>query len=149
MIKEKIHMNVRRKERYKRYNEYYKWYHKDKRCYYCGDIATTKDHVPSLYYLDGVGLENLTAKPVLVSCCSECNTMLGKDSSTLELNVKFLYKKIQKKYKKILESSVWEEDELEEIDEGYLKDYIITHSNVAHYINSKLEYMEDLHYDWV
>ena len=143
-------MDRRRALRYKRYNELYEWLCKDSKCYYCGMPADTKDHIPSLHYIDNVGLEEVIKQGLqlwLVSSCSECNSLLSKDSKTIKENIRYLYNKLQERYDKILNQPMWDEEELEELDEGYLKDYIQLSTDIQCMIHKRLEYMEDLHYD--
>jgi hypothetical protein len=45
-------------------------------CYYCGKRATTKDHCPSLAWLDGAGVkffERMRIPLVLIPACRDCN----------------------------------------------------------------------------
>jgi hypothetical protein len=44
-------------------------------CVYCGNTTETRDHVPSLVFLDKPYPDNLPVVP----CCQECNNGFSKD----------------------------------------------------------------------
>ena len=44
-------------------------------CVYCGEPATTRDHVPSKAFLDKPYPDNIPVVP----CCSNCNNQFSKD----------------------------------------------------------------------
>ena len=44
-------------------------------CVYCGELATTRDHVPSKAFLDKPYPDNIPVVP----CCSNCNNQFSKD----------------------------------------------------------------------
>jgi len=131
---------------------HYKWLFKGGKCYYCGDLADTKDHVPPVSAAYSFGADYFTEKkiPLLkVPACRSCNLLLGSlPYWTLGSRVKYLYERIQKKYHKILASEEWDDEELEEL--GYnLKNYIETHQNFHSWLERRLEFMEDCFYDIV
>jgi hypothetical protein len=86
-------------DNYNRYDE----------CTYCGTHADTKDHVLP---------KSITWNYNTVPCCFECNSVLG---SHVLLSIgerkSFLLGWYSKRYKNILESPNWYEDELEELGE--------------------------------
>lgn len=84
-------------------------------CFYCGEIASTKDHVPPLSrFHDYYAIYN-QHRPIQVPCCGECNSLLG---NTLQQNiykrVEDLKIKLTTRYKKIMRyNDVWDEDSVD------------------------------------
>lgn len=79
-------------------------------CYYCGDLATSRDHIFPQKYGDGKG--------DFVNACTECNVTLQAIAPESHYNrIKILAERLTKKYQ--LETFIpkWSESELEEM--GY------------------------------
>jgi len=85
------------------------------RCFYCGEISNTQDHVPPVSrYHDYMSLYN-THRPLTVPACSECNNLLSDslqkdifdraDECKIKLSIKL--------NRIIRYSQVWDEDGLE------------------------------------
>lgn len=129
---------------------HYKILSKDKACYYCGDPATTMDHCPavSVSYAYGYDyFEKQNIKFWKVSCCRQCNLILGdRFLNTLSRRIRYVYDRLQKKYEKYLSMTEWEPEELDELS-GWLKEYVQTASDFKMYMERRFQYMEDLHYD--
>lgn len=96
----------------------------DDRCYYCGELADTVDHVvPQSYIkkLQALGDEELKRKIMArrrttVPCCHECNCLLGATiQKTLGDRKLHLKNRLKRRYKKILGIPKWSERELEEL----------------------------------
>lgn len=92
-------------------------------CFYCGDIAQTKDHSPPLAWVETKkqkewrddGIEFLT-----VRSCSWCNIKLGeKPLFTLAERSAFIEKTLMRQYEK--ESALWSEDEILEMSSAFQK----------------------------
>jgi len=88
-------------------------------CFYCGDIATEKDHLPSLATIEYCMSAYNDLQPILVPSCSECNSIAG-DRLHLSLNDRFTY--IQSRYKtgkkgRLLDSYLLHKDD-EELEYG-------------------------------
>ena len=87
-------------------------------CVYCGDIADTKDHIPSISWAYALGYDNMVkegAEFIKVSCCKTCNSVIGdRNLPTLSARKAFIseyWKKKGEKYK----IPTWTIDELNEL----------------------------------
>ena len=96
-------------------------------CCYCGDIATCFDHVIPVSFAQKSGKrrDDLTSieeiKKKSVGCCEECNSLLSNYIfDSIADRTEYLSDRVAKKYKKLLKSPSWSEEELEEL-EGRLK----------------------------
>ena len=91
------------------------------RCIYCGDAATSEDHVPALQWIYALGTDYFNSKkiqPLKVPSCSRCNAWLGtKPYHTIRQRKGYVASKLRSVSEKILASPKWELDEIEEM--GY------------------------------
>lgn len=79
-------------------------------CFYCGELATSKDHIYPQLFGDGNG--------DTVNACTECNsTMQAVHEHSIENRVAFLYKRYVKKYQLDKQIPEWDDEELNEL--GY------------------------------
>ena len=95
------------------------------RCYYCGELATSVDHVIPRVMIDRLkATEDRWIKKVLydkhkikvVQSCHECNCVLGsKYFETLEKRKNYIKQRLRQRYKKILNIPNWEDWELAEM----------------------------------
>ena len=101
-------------------------------CYYCGEIANGIDHVIPQVVIktyeatqDKELLKKLYGDRVLkVPACKECNCLLGATiQPTLRARKSILKEKLRKRYRELLLTPDWEEEEFREIGDG-LKKYI-------------------------
>lgn len=138
--------------RHKILETHYKKFYKSNKCYYCGDLADTMDHIPAVSIVYSFGVDyftNLSIPLYKVSCCNECNVLLGsKEINTLKERVVFIYDKLQYRYRRFLAQVSWYEDELEELD-GHLRTYIENSILIKNFIENRLVYMEEIHYDYL
>jgi len=82
-------------------------------CYYCGDVADTKDHIPPLLAVYQLGTESFDTL-LLVRCCQWCNTKLGaKVLTTSKERKKFITERLQKQLKAL--GPEWTDKELDEL----------------------------------
>lgn len=142
-----------RKDARLKYHHLYQRHQHTTRCHYCGDNhALTEDHVPPLSMVAARGVDFFTERGVglwLVKACTECNTILGdKPLISLDRRIAFIYEELQKRYKNLLSQPEWDEDELEELDES-LQDYIEQSEYLRRWIEKRLQWMEDVHYEIV
>jgi len=90
-------------------------------CFYCGEPAPTIDHtypVSALQGLLGSGLE-LPAERYLVPACSDCNSVLSsKVFPSLVARRQFVKRRIRERFKHLLESEPWSDEDLEELGPG-------------------------------
>ncbi len=82
-------------------------------CSYCGDPANTKDHVLPLIWADN----QLEGQHIIVPACSDCNAMAGgKKFVGIYEKLRWLHKRLAKKYARVLCTPDWSEEELEGLD---------------------------------
>ena len=98
-------------------------YEDDSRCFYCGDYRTGFDHVPPLFVVDGVTtavLRRMEIPLVLVSCCTNCNSLLGakRIATTMERTC-HLYSRLTAQYEKSV--ALWSPEELLEMSDMFRK----------------------------
>jgi NMD protein affecting ribosome stability and mRNA decay len=87
-------------------------------CYYCGQISDTVDHVLPQSVEQALANSGLTTtiQSELVSCCRECNCLLGNRPPWTKYARKQKIKTmLRKRYKKLLASPNWTEEELLEL----------------------------------
>lgn len=82
-------------------------------CFYCGQVATGVDHQPPISKIEEYesicASQNRTAHLLKVSCCGECNRLLGNSVfSTFKAKLENLRRRLKKKY-----SYVKPEDKIE------------------------------------
>jgi hypothetical protein len=102
-------------------------------CYYCGMPATGVDHVVPLsilYTLIDIKEKGLLRNRItIVSCCNECNTLLGTSyQETLKQRKTYLKRKLKKKYRKVFSTVEFTKSELKQFGPT-LRQYI--KSNIA------------------
>jgi len=104
-----------RKERLKALGFYYRLHPSLSNyiCYYCGDIADTKDHIPPLLTVYQLGPENFKDL-VVVRACRWCNTKLGSKMLTTSKERKAcITEHLRKQLNKL--GPEWTEQELGEL----------------------------------
>src|SRR3990167_6379354 len=92
-------------------------------CTYCGCPATDREHVTPLSWikkyqeLKDMGIDIDVPKEVIVPSCQECNK-LAYDRLFENVRTKkhYINAKIADKYRKLLDSPDWEDEELVELD---------------------------------
>jgi len=126
----------------------YKTYYKEARCFYCGDPAETIDHAPAISQVYAWGEDRYRNRGIglwRVSCCHECNNLLGDRSvSSLQKRAEYVYRELMKRYEKHINQQNWYKEDLDEMG-GILKDYIENSELVNKWIDRRLSYMEDIH----
>ena len=130
------------------YNSYYKAADVPKDfCVYCGDRATTLDHVPCLDAVYCLGRDFFEERKVslqLFPCCEECNVMLGNMFiHTVHERAKYVFVKINRKYKKFLTTPLFSSDEIDEFKQGLLKDMLINTRTIQLLIRRRHKFMRD------
>lgn len=117
----------------KRAHAWYKWkFPKLALCIYCGEPATTKDHV---FPVARAAVLDLTRPNVraqllphglcIVKACAACNSLASDRPFTSILEKRrWIQERLRKKFHKKLHSPEWEEHELNELGHG-LRAYIV------------------------
>lgn len=106
-------------------------------CFYYGNYACSKDHIPPVSYPDDFKEENR----IIVRSCLLCNSLLGnKYLLTFLERFDYLLIKYQKRFKKILEMPDWTQDEIEEIT-GSLKRKVILDLKKKKAVEQKLMFI--------
>ncbi len=109
-------------------------------CSYCGDPASTKDHVLPLVWAD----TQLEGQHIIVPACVECNAMAGgKKFVDIYEKLCWLHKRIRTKYANILSTPDWDERELEEM-EIVLRGYVENSLNLKARIHERLAWGKDV-----
>jgi len=95
-------------------------------CYYCGRPATCDEHVVPrvLVYMLPPG-ERPDFGVDTVPACKECNTGLAASvQDSLAARKAAAKQWLCRRYKKLLDMPAWSEDEIAELDDGWLRDYV-------------------------
>jgi hypothetical protein len=79
--------------------------------------ATCRDHVVPVTVwraYESIGIKPPENRILMVPSCRECNSFLGSTiQRTLEERKRFLKQKLRKRYKKLLASPLWKDDEID------------------------------------
>lgn len=139
--------NERKKSLYfstdRHYKTKFKWY---KYCVYCGQAASTIDHVLPITFAYSLNLNSPGARRELgqglnkVPCCLECNTLACNTPfvSVLEKR-RYIQKKLKAKYKRLLVFKPWDTEELAEVSQN-LRDTIIQSMHKRLLVESRVNY---------
>ena len=93
-------------------------------CIYCGDIAETKDHVIPYSFIGKVDRKKNRSPYTnsigeTVDSCLECNMLLSnKMLITVKDRTKYLFEKVKRRYRTLIVSKDWNQDELDELGYG-------------------------------
>lgn len=86
-------------------------------CTYCGDSATSVDHVVPLTYASPTGNRkgvNPDIRKKAVPCCCECNSLLGSKSYfTISERAEFLSQRLAVRHRKLLALPIWSDEEID------------------------------------
>jgi len=102
-----------------------------KKCFYCGEYANTKDHIipVSFYYNGGRKGKHLTAeygKENLIDSCHECNCIANNKIFNNKYEKKdYIQERLKIKYRKIINSPFWSDEEINEMGRTLRKEIII------------------------
>ena len=120
------------------------------RCYYCGDPATTIDHVVPqslLRRLEALGDPLVTASLVSrsrimeVDCCRDCNCRLGnRYHATIGERREALKALLRKKHYRLLSGPLWTASEIYELGPG-LQTYVRAMATKRAWIASRIAYV--------
>jgi len=109
-------------------------------CVYCGQHATTIDHIPALtkvqYYPE--------SEKIAVRACSICNSILSNVGLIdISSRVRFLFSKYPIRFKKLLEMPPWDEEELSQLS-GKLKLSVMRELKKKRMIENKMIFLQNL-----
>tara|TARA_R100000008_G_C3499301_1_gene122835 strand:- start:42 stop:458 length:417 start_codon:yes stop_codon:yes gene_type:complete len=116
-------------------------------CYYCGEKSDTLDHtIPVSFYSTRPTRKGMKSKykdPVpVVDCCGECNaTLNNKLIIDVRERADYLKEKYIKKYKRILNSPIWDEDDIENMGKT-LRACIRRDMRLQQNIKERLDYLK-------
>src|SRR5690348_17255126 len=80
------------------------------RCFYCGELATTRDHIFPQRFRAVKGFEGQET----VNCCRECNSLMGpSEPLSAENRIRVLLAALVRKYKLDRPVPEWEDEEIE------------------------------------
>jgi len=138
------------RKRYKALEPRYQWLWNGTNCYYCGQLADTKDHIPPISIAYALGADRLNRRNFQlwkVTCCKECNSVLG-DRFILspERRGKWLYEYyLRKRYKKLAQNgwARFSQEELEEFGPN-LQSFLKNCEDIRSWMERRFSYMEDI-----
>ena len=101
-----------------------------KKCFYCGEYATEKDHIIPVsfywsgkrkrhnrYFIKGYGKDNL------IDCCRECNSIAGNKVFTyVDDKREYIQERLKTKYRKVINMPFWSDEEIKELGYNLRKD---------------------------
>jgi hypothetical protein len=91
------------------------------RCYYCGEIATSVDHVPpkaTRYKWESLGIYRFHLYRT-VPACHECNIGLGAHCpNRIDERKRWLKRWLANRYRKVLRMPEWTDSELAKLGPG-------------------------------
>lgn len=129
-----------------RFNKLYTKLHDDKQCYYCGDIATSIDHIPALTLIYAYGIDYFESKGialVTVSACHDCNTRLNaKPAYTVQHRARIIYDRLIRVHQKLLAMPTWDKNDLDNLS-GSLCIMVENWVLAKTHIERRLSYLEE------
>src|SRR4051812_4196074 len=104
----------------------------DDPCVYCGSVSISYDHVPPISYASRMSAMLIAVtKLKKYPACAECNSILGAATVTsLPQRQAMVRKKLAQKYRKILGTPEWTEEELAQVSDALATD-IRRHARIA------------------
>lgn len=109
-------------------------------CIYCGLDGFTKDHVPSVFISYAYHPD---VPHIIVPCCRHCNSILGAaDLNTLPERAAYLTERYEKKYKRLLDMPIWDEEDIKEMGPT-MQDAIISMEKDRENIEYALEHLDN------
>lgn len=110
-----------------------------KTCFYCGDLANTKDHITPH---STMGLRRRVWAGIdYVMCCKECNSLMGAAHPyVLSDRIEFLCDKFTKRHKLDKRRRQWDEEELSELGID-LGNYIRNEARIWNKNQQRLDHM--------
>jgi len=108
-------------------------------CFYCGDLATSRDHVTPH---STTGLKNRAWSGIdYVMCCTECNSILGDNEPySMVRRIDFLIEKFTKRHKLNKPRVQWDEDELADVSKSMAQS-IRAHMRIWNKRQERLDHM--------
>lgn len=109
-------------------------------CMYCGMSAQERDHVVPHSYAQAEGQTRNWHLSKVVPACTECNHLLNNlFHTTIATRALFIAGRLKARYKKLLASPDWNEDELAELGES-LRGHVKGEQSKKKLINVRIEY---------
>jgi hypothetical protein len=92
-------------------------------CTYCGMMANARDHIIPHSFIKGTEQTREFSRDTTVPACTECNSLLSNLMyTTIASRAAYLVNVLRIKYKALLKSPDWSEDEYEELSGNLLKE---------------------------
>lgn len=117
-------------------------------CKYCGMPADTVDHVVPQSLAEKARLSGnpdwasdiVRARIQTVSCCHDCNNALGdRVFPTVQDRKLAIKRRLRRKFKRLLDSPNWTEEELAELDE-HLRGFVLRRQRLKIEIRERLRW---------
>jgi len=108
-------------------------------CLYCGDIATQRDHfIPVTFVKRIQDFARSKKAKIVVPCCAECNRTANNEVfSTIREKRQYIKDRYLIKYRKLLDSPVWDPEEIEELG-STLQTHILRDQEVKRNLKARL-----------
>ena len=115
-------------------------------CTYCGQRATTLDHVVPVIYTQSAPRKRKRpsySREKVVPACAECNSLLSSIGYfSISERANYLIGRISRRHKKTLSMPSWTEDDLIEGDiQGRLKGYVVALAAERETTLKRIEYL--------
>lgn len=122
-------------------------------CFYCGDIASTIDHVPPLTRVDDYKAYKLLHEMYIkVPACNECNRMLGSSlQESIELRIEHAKDLLSRRHSNLLRN-LWTQQRLDDEEmTGSLRSHLLKASRSQQRLVDRLNFYAGLkaYRDWL
>jgi len=109
-------------------------------CAYCGAPAEDREHVvPYSWMFSGARKSNKVRQSCIVMACKECNSLAGGTVfATFGEKKAYIAGCVEHRYRKVLKSPEWTDDELEELT-GRLQREVFAYTQVKKFVKLRLE----------
>lgn len=100
-------------------------------CFYCGAKPDSQDHIVPWSMINVEKKHKGSDNGPRTPSCMSCNLILSSlFFDSLKERCDYLKRQLQKKYAKILKNQDWSDEELKELKDGKIKNYIIQQMNI-------------------
>lgn len=115
-----------------------------KHCVYCGLLATDREHVTPISWINSMkdmkemGFDVKVPDEVIVPSCRECNAIASaKLFNTFTEKKRHIRERLMKKYKRFYDFKIWKDEEIEELS-GRLREQVFYFNEIAKIIKKRL-----------
>jgi hypothetical protein len=116
-------------------------------CTYCGTFATTWDHVVCVSLIrprNNSKPDRYQSGDWIVPACNDCNSFLSdRVLNAVPLRAAWLYKEYRRRFRKILTSPQWSDEEINEL-EGAFKIHVIESMLIQAELDHRLAHLRKI-----